>query len=130
MHLRAESPRRYGCVAATQAVGGGWTVGESLAGAETRWAGRRRQAEERKAAERALREAAAAAAREQRLDMLAANPERAWQQVAELIATNKPKEYESAVVGSVQATAAAKTAKRSPDSGVCSFQVTAIGRSP
>ncbi|MEV8516304.1 hypothetical protein [Dactylosporangium sp. NPDC051484] len=96
-HLRAELLRRYGGGAVAEAVGGGRTVGELLAGAETRWAGRQRQAEERKAAEQARQEAAAAAAREQRLDALAADPERAWQQVAELIATKKPKEYDSAV---------------------------------
>jgi len=97
-HLRAELLRRYGGGAATEAVGGGRTVGELLAGAETRRAGRQRQAEERKAAERARREAAAAVAREQRLDALAADPERAWRQVAGLIATKKPKEYDAAVV--------------------------------
>ncbi|MFB9408385.1 hypothetical protein [Dactylosporangium matsuzakiense] len=95
-HLRAELLRRYGGGTA-QAMGGGRTVGELLAGAETRWAGQQRQAEERAAAERARREAAAAAAREQRLDALAADPEQAWQHVAELIATKKPKEYDSAV---------------------------------
>ncbi|MEV6930903.1 hypothetical protein AB0M46_41315 [Dactylosporangium sp. NPDC051485] len=96
-HLRSELLRRYGGGAATEAVVGGRTVGELLAGAQTRWAGRQRQAEEREAAEQARREAAAAAAREQRLDALAAAPERAWQQVAELIATKKPKEYDAAV---------------------------------
>ncbi|MGI5180598.1 hypothetical protein ACQEVZ_30220 [Dactylosporangium sp. CA-152071] len=96
-HLRAELLRRYGGGAATEAAGGGRTVGELLAGAETRWAGRQRQKAEREAAERARREAAAAAAREQRLDDLAADPEQAWQRVAELIATKKPKEYDTAV---------------------------------
>ncbi|WP_432834101.1 hypothetical protein [Dactylosporangium sp. CA-092794] len=96
-HLRAELLRRYGGGTPTEAVGGARTVSELLAGAETRWEGRQRQAEERAAAEQARREAAAAAAREQRLDSLAANHERAWQQVAELIATKKPKEYDSAV---------------------------------
>ncbi|GAA2617257.1 hypothetical protein GCM10010399_55310 [Dactylosporangium fulvum] len=96
-HLRAELLRRYGGGTATEAVRSGRTVGELLAGAETRWAGRQRQAEERNAAEQARREAVAAAAREQRLDVLAVDPERAWQQVAELIATKKPKEYDAAV---------------------------------
>ncbi|GGM14961.1 hypothetical protein ACFFX1_04165 [Dactylosporangium sucinum] len=96
-HLRAELLRRYGGGTAPEAVRGGRTVGELLAGAETRWADRQRLAEERKAAEQARREAAAAAAREQRLDALAADPERAWRQVAELIATKKPKEYDAAV---------------------------------
>ncbi|WP_426509529.1 hypothetical protein ACPPVO_01895 [Dactylosporangium sp. McL0621] len=96
-HLRAELLRRYGGGAAPEAIGGGRTVGELLAGAETRWAGRRREAEERKAAEQARREAAAAAARDQRLDVLAVDPERSWRRVAELIATKKPKEYDAAV---------------------------------
>ncbi|MET7396325.1 hypothetical protein ABZS66_22875 [Dactylosporangium sp. NPDC005572] len=96
-HLRAELLRQYSGGAAPAAVSGGRTVGELLAGAETRWASRQRLADEREAAEQARREAAAAAAREQRLDALAADPERAWQQVAELIATKKPKEYDAAV---------------------------------
>jgi hypothetical protein len=82
-------------------VDGGRTVGELLAGAETRGAGRKRQAEERqaegrKAAEHVRREAAAAA-REQRLDALAADPERVWQQVAERTAAKKPRSYDAAV---------------------------------
>ncbi|MEV0561550.1 hypothetical protein [Dactylosporangium sp. NPDC050588] len=96
-HLRAELLRRYGGGAPTEVAGGGRTVGELLAGAERRWAARERQTQERKAAEQAGREAAAAAAREQRLDDLATDPERAWQQVADLIATKKPKEYDAAV---------------------------------
>ncbi|MEV4140324.1 hypothetical protein AB0J72_50210 [Dactylosporangium sp. NPDC049742] len=95
--LQAELLRRYGGGAAIETAGGGRTVGELLAGAETRWAARERQKQERKAAEQARREAAAAAAREQRLDELAADPERAWQRVADLIATKKPKEYDAAV---------------------------------
>lgn len=54
-------------------------VSGSGPGLAVRWAARQRQTEERKAAELARREAAAAAAREQRLDELAADPERAWQ---------------------------------------------------
>ncbi|MFI5906001.1 hypothetical protein [Dactylosporangium sp. NPDC051541] len=98
VHLRAELLRRYGNGAAIETATDGRTVGELLAGAETRWSARQRQAEEQAAAERARREAAAAAAREQRVDELAADPERAWQRVAELIATKKPKEYDAAVV--------------------------------
>ena len=96
-HLRAELLRRYGGGAASATVAGGRTVGELLTGAERRWAERQRVAEERKAAERVRREAAAAAAREQRLDELSVDPEGAWQRVAELIATKKPKEYDAAV---------------------------------
>jgi hypothetical protein len=96
-HLRAELLRRYGGDAPVEAAGGGRTAGELLAGAERRWAARARQAQERKAAEQARREAAAAAARERRLDELATDPERAWRQVADSIATKKPKEYDAAV---------------------------------
>ncbi|GAA1505626.1 hypothetical protein GCM10009827_019090 [Dactylosporangium maewongense] len=96
-HLRAELLRRYGGGAPIEPAGGGRTVGELLAGAQRRWAARERQTQERKAAEQARREAAAAAASEQRLDELAADPEQAWQRVAELIATKKPKEYDAAV---------------------------------
>ncbi|WP_432984152.1 hypothetical protein [Dactylosporangium sp. CA-233914] len=94
-HLRAELLRRYG--GGVTMASGARTVGELLAGAESRWTDRQRLAEERKAAERARREEAAATARERRLDELAADPERAWQRVAELIATKKPKEYDAAV---------------------------------
>jgi hypothetical protein len=97
VHLRSELLRRYGGGAANEPAGGGRTVGELLAGAETRWTARQRQTAKREAAEQARREAAAAAAREQRLDALAADPEQAWQRVAELIATKKPEEYDVAV---------------------------------
>jgi len=97
VHLRVELLRRYGGGTVTEAVSGGRTVGELLAGAQMRWAVRHRLAEEREAAEQARRAAAAAAAREERLDELAADPERAWQRVAELIAAKKPKEYDAAV---------------------------------
>jgi hypothetical protein len=96
-HLHAELLRRYGSGADSAPIDGGRTVGQLLAGAEKCWAERQRVADERKAAERARREAAAAAAREHRLDELAADPERAWQRVAELIGTKKPKEYDAAV---------------------------------
>jgi hypothetical protein len=46
---------------------------------------------------RSRREAVTAAARERRLDELSTDPERAWQRVADLIATKKPKEYDAAV---------------------------------
>ncbi|MET7425396.1 hypothetical protein [Dactylosporangium sp. NPDC005555] len=97
VHLRAELLRRYGSGTATEPAGGERTVGELLAGAETLWTARQQRKAVRNAAEQARREAAAAAAREQRLDDLAADPERAWQRVAELIATKKPKEYDTAV---------------------------------
>jgi hypothetical protein len=96
-HLRAELLRQYNGGQGPVQAGGGRTVGELLAGAEDRWAELQRIAEERKAAEQARREAAAAAARELRLDELAVDPDQAWRQVTDLIATKKPKEYDTAV---------------------------------
>jgi hypothetical protein len=96
-HLRAELLRRYGGATTVAAINGGRTVNELQAGAAKRCANRNRIAEEQAAAELARREAAEAAAREQRLDQLAIDPERAWQRVAELIATRKPKDYDAAV---------------------------------
>jgi hypothetical protein len=96
-HLRAELLRRYGGGAADAVQGGGRTAGELLAGAELISAEQRRLADGHAAAERARQEAAAAFAREQRLDALAADPERAWRRVDELIATKKPREYDEAV---------------------------------
>lgn len=96
-HLRAELLRRYNGGSDPKASGGGRTVGELLAGAESRWADRQRLAEERQAAERARRERAAAAAREQRLNALAADQDQAWQRVSAMIDTKKPKEYDAAI---------------------------------
>jgi uncharacterized Zn finger protein len=76
---------------------GGRTAGELLAGAELISAEQQGLADEHAATERARQEAAAAFAREQRLDALAADPERAWRRVDELIATKKPREYDEAV---------------------------------
>jgi len=96
-HLRTELLRRYHGRSVGEPATGGRTVGELLAGGETRWAARQRLAEEREAAERARREQAAAVAREQRLDVLAAQQEQTWQRVATMIETKKPKEYDAAV---------------------------------
>ncbi len=97
VHLRTELLRRYHGRSVGEPATGGRTAGELLAGAETRWTTRQRLAEERKAAERARQAQAAAAAREQRLDALAAQQEEAWQRVATMIETKKPKEYDAAV---------------------------------
>jgi hypothetical protein len=96
-HLRSEPLRRYDGRSAPAAAGGGRTVGELLASAQARWATRQRLAEERKAAERARREMVAAAAREQRLNALAAEQDQAWRRVAAMIETKKPREYDAAV---------------------------------
>ena len=73
------------------------TAGDLLAAAEERWAARRQRKRERGAAERQRREEAAAAAREKRLDELARNPVRTRNQVDELIATKRPKDYDTTV---------------------------------
>lgn len=72
-------------------------MGELLAAAENRWSLRQQQIREREAAERRRSAEVAAAAREQRLDTLARNPVRAWNQADELIATKRPKDDDAAV---------------------------------
>jgi hypothetical protein len=74
------------------------TVGELLAGAETVWAERQQAAKKRETTERLRREKAAAAAQAQRLDLLARDPESAWEQVDTLIETKRPREYDTATV--------------------------------
>ncbi|MFF5075793.1 hypothetical protein ACFY36_01995 [Actinoplanes sp. NPDC000266] len=95
--LRSELLRRFQGVAQEPPAGESRTAGDLLAAAEERWAARQQQKREREAAERQSREEAAVAAREQRLDKLARNPVRAWDQVDELIATKRPKDYDTAV---------------------------------
>ncbi|WP_319462005.1 hypothetical protein [Micromonospora sp. RTP1Z1] len=95
--VRSEALRRLRSPAAEQPTGGGRTVGDLLTAAENRWAQQRRLAREREAAERARREQAAAAAREQRLNALAGRQDQAWRQVAAMIETKRPKEYDAAV---------------------------------
>ena len=96
--LRSELLRRFHGAAEEDPAGEARTAGDLLAAAEDRWAVRQQQLREREAAERRRREEAAAAAREQRLDSLARNPAQAWNQVDELIATKRPKDYDAAVV--------------------------------
>ncbi|MEU5941722.1 hypothetical protein ABZ807_21620 [Micromonospora sp. NPDC047548] len=81
----------------TGAAAGGRTAGQLRKAAGARWTERQRQAHQRRAEESARQERAAAAARERRLTELAAQPEQAWQQVDTLIATKKPREYDSTV---------------------------------
>ncbi|BEL09328.1 hypothetical protein Q0Z83_075190 [Actinoplanes sichuanensis] len=95
--LRSELLRQFHGVTEEPPAGEGRTAGDLLVAAEKRWAARQQQKREREAAERQRREEAAAAAREQRLDKLARNPVRAWNQVDELIATKRPKDYDAAV---------------------------------
>ncbi|MFI5938501.1 hypothetical protein [Actinoplanes sp. NPDC051494] len=95
--LRSELLRRFHGVTEESPAGEGRTAGDLLAAAEERWATRQQQKREREAAERQRREEAADAAREHRLDKLARNPVRTWNQVDELIATKRPKDYDAAV---------------------------------
>lgn len=95
-HLRAELLRDFhGPVEA--AVHENRTVGELLAAAETRWQDRQRRTAQRQAAERELREEAAAVARQKRLQELAKDEPAAWERVDTMLATTKPKEYDAAV---------------------------------
>jgi hypothetical protein len=95
--LRSELLGRFHGVAEEEWPGVARSAGDLLAAAEDRWAVRQKQIREREAAERRRREEAAAAAREQRLDALARDPVRVWNQVDELIATKRPKDYDTAV---------------------------------
>jgi hypothetical protein len=72
-------------------------VGQLLSTAEAHRDERRRREAERAAKERVRREREAAAARERRLDELAAKEPAAWRNVASLIATKQPGMYDDAV---------------------------------
>lgn len=96
--LRTELLRRFhGRPASNDAENGSRIVGQLLATAETRRLERQRKVERRRAVERVRRERAAAAAREERLQDLAAREEQAWQRVAALIDTKRPREYDAAI---------------------------------
>ncbi|WP_430789477.1 hypothetical protein [Actinoplanes sp. G11-F43] len=97
--LRAELLQRFrgGAEDEEAPAGQARTAGELLAAAEALWAARQRKARERPAAGQARRAEATAAARRQRLDDLVRDPARAWTQVEELIATKRPKDYDTAV---------------------------------
>ncbi|SCL25717.1 hypothetical protein GA0070616_3162 [Micromonospora nigra] len=73
------------------------TAGQLLAAAaDLRAVGERRDAEQRER-DRVRRERSAAAARQRHLDTLAVDQPAAWQRVNALIATKKPREYDTAV---------------------------------
>jgi hypothetical protein len=76
---------------------GGRTAGELLEAAESLRDARLRAAAQRRAREEARRAQQAAAAYEKRLDELAPRQEQAWQQVDELIATKRPRDYDQAL---------------------------------
>jgi hypothetical protein len=97
-HLRAELLRRFNGPSENRQTESGRTAGDLLAAAQARWSQRQQQIRQREAAERTRREQAAAAARQQRLEALAGRQEQAWQQVAAMIETKKPKEYDAAVL--------------------------------
>jgi hypothetical protein len=95
--LRSELLRQFHGMAQENLAGESRTAGELLAAAENRWAVRQQRIREHETAERKRREEAAATAREQRLDDLARNPVRVWDQADELIAMKRPKDYDAAV---------------------------------
>ncbi|MEU2612255.1 hypothetical protein ABZ570_11825 [Micromonospora sp. NPDC007271] len=96
-HLRSELLARFHGATPNEGTGRRRMAGELLAAAGERWLRRQRVARECEAAERERRERAAAAAREQHLNALAGRREQAWQRVAAMIETKKPKEYDAAV---------------------------------
>jgi hypothetical protein len=73
------------------------TAGELREAAESLCDARLRAAAQRRARDEARRAQQAAAAYERRLDELALRQEQAWQQVDELIATKRPREYDQAL---------------------------------
>lgn len=95
--LGSELLRRFHGLTRDPSGGARRSAGELLAAAEARWSGRQQLIQEREAAERTRRAEAAAAAREQRLNVLARNSTQAWNRVDDLIATKRPKEYDAAV---------------------------------
>lgn len=73
------------------------TAGQLLASAADLRAGRERRDAEQRKRDRVRRERSAAAARQRHLDTLAVDQPAVWQRVDELIATKKPREYDTAV---------------------------------
>lgn len=101
-HLQAELLRRYReTTASADATGpatvGGRTVGELVAAAEARAEQRRRAQAEHDARERARRQAEQARARAAYLDSLLGRETERWGQVAVLVETKRPQDYDRAV---------------------------------
>ncbi|WP_200215444.1 hypothetical protein [Micromonospora coerulea] len=98
-HLRSWLLRRYRDAHPTDASAtkAPRTAGKLLATAAHLRAERERRDAEQREHDRARRERSAAAARQRHLDALAVDQPNAWQQVSELIATKKPREYDTAV---------------------------------
>jgi hypothetical protein len=76
---------------------GGRTVAELLAAADRKREEQRRLDAERRAREKARRQAEAAWARQEQLDALAEREPQAWREVDALIATRQPRRYDQAV---------------------------------
>lgn len=98
-HLRSRLLRRYRDAHRTDtpAPTALRTAGELLATAAELRAQRERRDAEQRERDRVRRERSAAAARQRHLDTLAVDQPAAWQRVDELIATKKPREYDTAV---------------------------------
>ncbi|MFI9643221.1 hypothetical protein ACIG87_24735 [Micromonospora sp. NPDC051925] len=98
-HLRGRLLRRYRDAhrSETPTPAAARTAGELLATAADLRAVRERRDAEQRERDRVRRERSAAAARQRHLDTLAVDQTAAWQRVDELIATKKPREYDTAV---------------------------------
>lgn len=98
-HLRSQMLRRYRDAHPTDASTptAARTAGQLLATAADLRAERERHDADQRERERARRDRSAAAARQRHLDTLAVDQPAAWQRVDTLIATKKPREYETAV---------------------------------
>ncbi|MFI7434268.1 hypothetical protein [Micromonospora haikouensis] len=98
-HLRSRLLRRYRDAHRTDAPtpAAARTAGELLATAAELRAERERRGAEQRERDRIRRERSAAAARQRHLDTLAVDQPAAWQRVDGLIATKKPREYDTAV---------------------------------
>ncbi|WP_194821811.1 hypothetical protein [Micromonospora sp. S-DT3-3-22] len=98
-HLRSRLLRRYRDAHCTDTPtpAAARTAGELLVTATDLRAERERRDAEQRERDRIRRERSAAAVRQRHLDTLAVDQPAAWQRVEELIATKKPREYDTAV---------------------------------
>jgi hypothetical protein len=97
LHLRTELLRRIRGEQAAQPRAAGRTVAQLLEAAQRHRDERERRAARERERAQQERERVAAAARNRRLDTLAAEGERPWRQVMELIDTKKITQYDTAV---------------------------------
>ena len=89
--------RRFRAFSGSAPATPGRTAAELWEAAADRKEARAKAAEKRRRKEEARKAAEKAAAREKRLDQLAARREEAWEKVAEWIATRRPSDYDLAV---------------------------------